>query len=169
MTYDLLGDGKTVLKANYGTYWHNPGADFVFNISPNASARGGGGYRWTDTNNNNRWEPGEEGAVPTSTRGGIATESLDPNLENEYTKEFATFIERELMPNFGVRAGYVWRGVRNQYGRVNLSIPYSAFTVPVSVRDPGPDGRLDTADDGGTDRGIRPGAGFRGPRPSTRP
>ena len=29
MTYDVLGDGKTVLKANYGTYWWNPGADFV--------------------------------------------------------------------------------------------------------------------------------------------
>ena len=38
MTYDLLGDGKTVFKANYGSYWHNPGADIVFNISPNASA-----------------------------------------------------------------------------------------------------------------------------------
>ena len=23
--YDLSGDGKTVLKANYGLYWHNPG------------------------------------------------------------------------------------------------------------------------------------------------
>ena len=87
--------------------------------------------------------------MPTSTRGGIATESLDPNLENEFTKEFATFIERELMPNFGVRAGYVWRGVRNQYARVNLSIPYSAFTVPVSVTDPGPDGAAATTADNG--------------------
>ena len=149
MTYDLLGNGKTVLKANYGSYWHNPGADFVFNVSPNAAAWWRR-YRWTDANNNNRWEPGEEIGAPTSTRGGLATESLAPNLENEFTKEFATFIERELIPNFGVRAGYVWRGVRNQYGRVNLSIPYSAFTVPVSVRDPGPDGRASTADDGGT-------------------
>ena len=149
VTYDLFGDGKTVWKANYGSYWHNPGADFVFNISPNASAWWRR-YRWTDINNNNRWEPGEEGAVPTSTRGGVATESLDPNLEDTYTNEFATFIERELMPNFGLRAGYVWRGVRNDYGRVNIARPYSAFTVPVSVRDPGPDGRLNTGDDGGT-------------------
>jgi hypothetical protein len=35
------------------------------------------------------------------------------------------------MPNFGVRAGYVWRGQRNQYGRYNINRPYSAFTVPV--------------------------------------
>src|SRR5688572_18655135 len=167
MTYDVLGDGKTVFKANYGSYWHNPGADFVFDISPNANAWWRR-YAWTDRNNNNRWEPGEEGAVPTSTRGGIATESLDPNLENEYTSEFATFIERELMPNFGVRAGYVWRGVRNQYGRVNLSIPYSAFTVPVSVRDPGPDGRLNSADDGATIAAFDLAPEFRGRTPVNR-
>ena len=23
--YDLAGDGKTVIKANYGLFWHNPG------------------------------------------------------------------------------------------------------------------------------------------------
>ena len=147
MTYDVTGDGKTVVKANYGTYWWNPGADFVFNISPNASAWWRR-HRWTDLNNDNRWNPGEEGAVPTSTRGGTATESLDPNLKNQYTQEFATFLERELIANFGLRAGYVWRGQRNQYGRYNIARPYSAFTVPVSVPDPGPDGRVGTADDG---------------------
>jgi hypothetical protein len=147
MTYDLTGDGKTVYKANFGTYWWNPGADFVFNISPNSNAWWRR-YRWTDTNNDNRWNPGEEGATPTSTRGGVATESLDPNLKNRYTQEFATFIERELMANFGVRAGYVWRGQRNQYGRYNIATPYEAFTVPVSVPDPGPDGRVNTSDDG---------------------
>lgn len=136
MTYDLLGDGKTVFKANYGTYWWNPGADFVFNISPNASSWWRR-HRWTDANNNNRWDPGEQSAVPTSTRGGTATESLDPDLKDTYTQEFATFLERELMPNFGIRAGYVWRGIRNQYGRYNIARPYSAYTVPVSVPDPG--------------------------------
>jgi hypothetical protein len=146
-TYDLTGDGRTVLKANYGSYWWNPGADFVFNISPNASAWWRR-HRWTDTNSNNRWEPGEESAVPTSTRGGTATESIDPNLKNTSTQEFATFVERELMANFGVRAGYVWRGQRNQYGRYNIAIPYSAFTVPVSVPDPGPNGTVGNADDG---------------------
>jgi hypothetical protein len=146
MTYDVSGNGKTVLKANYGKYWWNPGADFVFNISPNASAWWRR-HRWNDLNNDNRWQPGEEGAQ-TDARGGATTESLDPNLENQFTKEFATFVEREVMANFGVRAGYVWRGERNHYGRYNINRPYSAFTVPVSVPDPGPDGRVGTSDDG---------------------
>jgi hypothetical protein len=167
MTYDVVGDGKTVLKANYGSYWWNPGADFVFNISPNASAWWRR-YRWTDANSDNRWQPGEEGAVPTSSRGGAQTESLDPDLENTYTKEFATFLERELMANFGVRAGYVWRGVRNQYGRYNIAIPYSAFTVPVSVPDPGPDGRAATADDGAPLAAFDLAPEFRGLTPINR-
>ena len=146
MTYDLSGNGKTVLKANYGKYYWNPGADFVFNVQPNASAWWKR-YRWTDLNNNNRWEPGELGAL-VDQRGGAATESLDPNLRDTYTNEFATFLEREVMPNFGVRAGYVYRAQRDQYTRININRPYSAFTVPVSVPDPGPDNTRGTADDG---------------------
>jgi hypothetical protein len=146
MTYDLSGNGKTVLKANYGKYYWNPGADFVFNIQPNASAWWKR-YRWNDANNNNRWEPGELG-IEVDRRGGAATESLDPDLRDSYTKEFATFLERELMPNFGVRAGYVYRAQRDQYARVNINRPYSGFTVPVSVPDPGPDNVRGNADDG---------------------
>ena len=31
---------------------------------------------------------------------------------------------------------------------MNIAQPFSAFTVPVQVRDPGPDGRAGTTDDG---------------------
>ena len=161
MTYDVSGNGKTVLKANYGSYWWNPGADFVFNISPNASAWWRR-YRWTDTNNDNRWQPGEEGAQ-TDARGGSATESLDPNLKDTYTKEFATFVERELMPNFGVRAGYVWRGQRNQYIRYNINRPYSAFTVPVVDPRSGPERHRGKRGRRPAAAGIRPGAGISRP------
>jgi hypothetical protein len=160
MTYDIGGDGKTIYKANFGTYWWNPGADFVFNISPNASAWWRR-YRWTDLNNDNRWNPGEEGQL-TDQRGGAATESLDPNLKDTYTREFATFLEREVMANFGVRAGYVYRGERDHYGRYNINRPYSAFTVPVSIPDPGPDGRLASADDGAAIAAFDLAPEFRG-------
>jgi outer membrane receptor protein involved in Fe transport len=146
MTYDIRENGKTVVKFNYGKYWFNPGADFVFNVSENSSSWWRR-YRWNDLNNNGRWEAGEEGVL-VDRRGGVATESLDPDLQDTRTDEIATFLERELMPSFGIRAGYVWRGVRNQYARVNINRPYSAFTAPVAVRDPGPDGTVGNADDG---------------------
>ena len=146
LTYDVRGNGKTVMKVNYGTYWWNPGADFLFNVNENSNAWWRR-HRWTDINNDGRWNPGEEGAL-VSSRGGVALESLDPELKNTRTNELAAFMERELIRNFGVRVGYVWRGLRDQYARINLAQPYSAFTVPVSVADLGPDGRAGTADDG---------------------
>jgi outer membrane receptor protein involved in Fe transport len=147
LTYDVTGSGKTVVKFNYGKYWFNPGADFLFNVNENSNAWWRR-YRWTDLNGDGRWNQGEQGAL-VSSRGGLAQESLDPNLQNTRTDEVAAFLEHELIPNFGIRAGYVWRGLRNQYARINAAQPYDAFNVPVSVQDPGPDGRVGTADDGG--------------------
>jgi hypothetical protein len=164
VTYDLSGTGKTVLKFNYGKYWWNPGADFVFNTSENAPAWWRR-YRWTDINGDGRWNPGEQGATLVSSRGGVATESLDPALQDTRTDEIAAFVERELMANFGVRAGYVWRGLRNQYQRYNVALPYSAFTVPVSIPDPGLDGRVGTADDGSPIAGFDLATAYRGLTP----
>ncbi len=146
VTYDVRGDGRTVAKFNYGNYWWNPGADFLFNVNENSNAWWRR-YRWSDGNGDGRWNPGEEGAL-VSSRGGAALESLDPDLKNTRTNEIATFLEQEVMANFGVRIGYVWRGQRDQFARINAAQPYEAFTVPVNVPDPGPDGRVGTGDDG---------------------
>lgn len=163
VTYDLRGNGKTVVKFNYGTYWWNPGADFLFNVNENSNAWWRR-YRWSDRNGDARWNPGEEGTL-VSSRGGVALESLDPDLKNTRTNEIATFLEHELMPSFGVRMGYVWRGQRNQYARINAALPYEAFTVPVSVRDPGPDGVNGTGDDGTPLAAFDLAPEYRGLRP----
>ena len=139
MTFDVSGNGKTVIEGQLRHRIGGTRAPTSCSTSARTHRRGGGGIAGPTPTTTTAGSLGEEGAQ-TDARGGSATESLDPNLENSYTKEFATFIERELMPNFGVRAGYVWRGERNHYGRYNINRPYSAFTVPVSVPDPGPDG-----------------------------
>jgi hypothetical protein len=164
VTYDVTGNGKTVVKVNYGQYWWNPGADFMFNVSPNAQGGWNKRHAWTDPNGNGVWDPGEEGRL-VSTSGGVATESLDPNLENTYTREVAGWFERELVTNFGVRTGLVWRGQRQRYQRLNANQPFEAFTVPVTIRDPGPDGRVGTSDDGGEIQGFNLAPEFVGLRP----
>jgi len=140
LTYDLTGNGKTVLKANYASYWWNPGTTSIdSNVNPNAPdwyRR----YRWTDSNNDKVWQPGEQGATPTSSFGGTASTQLDPNLQDQRTREFATFVERELLPNFGVHAGFVWRRIDQLYQSDNLNRPVSAFDQPITVRVPEPDG-----------------------------
>jgi hypothetical protein len=147
ITYDVSGNGKTVLKLNYGQYWWNPGADFLFNVSPNVNGGWNKRYAWTDPNRNGIWDRGEEGSL-ASTSGGTATESLDPNLEDTYTRELAAWFERELFPNFGVRTGMVWRGQRQSFQRVNAFHAFENFTVPITIPDPGPDNTRGTADDG---------------------
>jgi len=147
LTYDVRGNGKTVLKMNYGQYWFNPGADFLFNVSPNVNGGWNKRFQWRDPNGNGVWDPGEEGTL-VSTSGGRATESLDPNLEDTYTRELAGWFERELFADFGVRTGVVWRGERQRFQRVNTFHEFENFSVPITIPDPGPDGRVGTADDG---------------------
>jgi hypothetical protein len=39
VVYDLSGTGRTVVKANYGLYWHNPGVGISGNANPNTAAK----------------------------------------------------------------------------------------------------------------------------------
>ena len=36
-SYDLTGDGKTVLKANWGRFYFNPGVNLADAVNPNSS------------------------------------------------------------------------------------------------------------------------------------
>jgi hypothetical protein len=156
VTHDLAGDGKTIAKLSYGEYWLGPGTDLGFSANPN-SDQWWRRYTWSDGDGNGVWEPGEEGRLVDS-RGGVAIESLNPALELPILREVAAWVERELVANVGIRTGVVWRGERQHYMRQNVNRPLDAFTVPVSISDPGPDGRAGTADDGPAIRGyeLRP-------------
>jgi hypothetical protein len=147
-TYDLFGNGKTVLKGNAALYWWNPGTGAVDEaVNPNAvdwNRR----YNWTDRNGDLLWQAGEEAAAPNTLAGGVGSTSLDPDLKDTRTRELAGWVEHELMPNFGIHAGVVWRRIDQLSQQDNLNRPISAFDVPVMIRDPGLDGVLGNADDG---------------------
>ncbi len=148
-SYDLTGDAKTLLKGSFGQFWLYPGADFASSINPN-SATWYRQYRWTaDPNGNGVWDSGEEGAL-LGVSGGSTSTALDQNLKNTYTRQATVYFEREVATNFGVRTGFVWNGRRQVRGTVNASRPFGAYTVPITIRDPGVDGRVGTADDGGS-------------------
>jgi hypothetical protein len=144
-TYDLAGNGKTVLKANYASYWWNPGTTSIDSLvnpnSPDWYRR----YAWTDLNHDGVWQPGEQGQFPTSSKGGVGSTQLDPNLQDQRTREVAFWFEHELVANFGVHAGFIWRRIDQLYQSDNLNRPVSAFNVPVTIHDPGPDGTLGAA------------------------
>jgi Carboxypeptidase regulatory-like domain/TonB dependent receptor len=145
-TFDLSGNGKTMLKMNYGRYWWNPGAELSAAVNPNPpiwQRR----HAWSDLNGDRLWQPGEEGRL-ISALGGGATSTIGAGLEDARTEEVAGWLEREVAPNLGVRGGFVWRTERQLYQLLNANQPFAGFNVPTTVPDPGPDGVAGNGDDG---------------------
>lgn len=141
-TWDVLGDGKTVAKYNFGIYRDSPGVE-LFVLNPGEQYRR---YQWSDLNGNGRYEIGEEGTLIQLR--GLNNETTDPNYKMARTLEHATFLERQIAGGFGVRTGMVYRKYYNGSVLFDQTRPYEEYNVPVMINDPGPDGRLNTADDG---------------------
>jgi hypothetical protein len=146
--YDLTGKGTTLAKVSFARYHVAPNANVGFNANPNPP-QWWTQYGWADVNGNGTWERGEEGPR-RSQRGGAAIESLDPSLRLPVLNEAAGWLERELPASIGIRTGVVWRGGDRHFARQNALQPFEAFTLPVALRDPGPDGVAGSPDDGPT-------------------
>ena len=149
LSVDLEGDGTTVVKGHYGTFWVYPSPLFTAALNPNP-AGWTRTYLWpNDRNGSGNWDPGEEGSL-TSVSGGTTSTSLDAGISNAYVRQASVYLEREIAPEFGIRTGVVRNARRGVHGVINISRPLAAYSVPVNVLDPGPDGRLGSADDGAT-------------------
>ena len=83
-----------------------------------------------------------------SVSGGSTSTRLDPEIVNTFAHQLSAYIEREVAPDFGVRTGVVVIARRQPFGTINVSRPLDAYSIPVSVVDPGPDGQFGSADDG---------------------
>ena len=145
-TFDLSGDGKTVIKANYGLFWHNPGVGVGSDANPNTTAKSET-YVWNDINGDRRWQQGEQGALTGRNLAGAI--SLDPDIKAPKTNEFSAWLERQLTETMGIRAGYVYKDESNLIG---IGIPgrdarNGAYSVAFPFTDIGPDGRANTGDE----------------------
>jgi hypothetical protein len=143
-TFDLSGDGKTVVKANYGLYWHNPGVGIPNNANPNTGTKSAT-YGWNDINGDRRWQPGEETNRQTASLEGALV--LDPNLKDPYSHEAAAWLERQVTDTIGVRAGFVYKTEDDLIEQYIAARSLDAYTVPYNFTDIGVDGVRNTADD----------------------
>ncbi len=144
--YDLTGDGKTVLKANYGFFWHSPGVGVGAGANPNTTAKSGT-YVWNDLNGDRRWQPGEEGARTAVSLAG--TVGIDPNIKAPKTHETSVWLERQLTETMGVRGGFVYKTQDDLIATYipGRSILNNAYSVPFTFVDVGVDAVRGTADD----------------------
>ncbi len=145
-TFDLTGDGRTVLKANYGLFWHNPGVGVGSDSNPNTPGKSVT-YAWNDANGDRHWQPGEEGNETGRNVSGSV--GLSPDIEAPITHETALWLERQVTDTMGVRAGFVYKTEGNLIG---VGIPgrdarNGAYSVAFPFVDIGVDGIRGTSDD----------------------
>jgi hypothetical protein len=152
VAYDLTGDGKTVLKGTYGIY--NTGQSEAFAQRYNQNAVYQAQYRWRDLNRNDNYDPGEvnldvNGPDFISTTSA-ANNIFNPDLERPQQHEVTMVFDRELRENMAARFAYVYKRNVGEVAVYNVLRPYEVYNIPIQRRDPGPDGILNNADDGGT-------------------
>jgi hypothetical protein len=148
--YDIKGNGKSVAKLSYGRFNHTMGDLYGEDFNKNSLSRIT--YRWRDLDGNNDYTPGEVNLDPNGpdflSVSGAANNIINKDLKQPYTNEVSFALEHEVMPNFGARFLYVFKQENRLFQFVNVLRPYSAYNIPLTRRDPGPDGILGTADDG---------------------
>jgi hypothetical protein len=157
---------KTVVKATFGRYSNGLSDNFANSYNPLANTTSS--YFWHDLNGNRDYDPGEVNLDPNGSPldfisiSGASSANLNKDLKQPMTNEVTTSFEREVASNLGIRALYVFKTVTDGYTTTNLARPASAYNIPLTRRDPGADGVLNTPDDGGTVTIYDYDAAFRG-------
>ena len=134
VAWDVTGTGKTVVKGSYGVFGDTMGDLYSNAFNPNGQATQT--YAWTgpclvtpfrnNTYNNTSCDVTPEflstlpSLTPLGATGGINS-VINPDLKQNTTYEYTARVERELMANVAVSAGYVYHRITNNY---NTSIQY---------------------------------------------
>jgi hypothetical protein len=143
VVYDLQGNGKTVLKANYGLYRHNPGPGAAASGNPNQSAKTVT-YGWRDANGDRHFQLGEQTTIVANNLSGAI--AIDPAIRQPYTNEASIFFEQELTEGVGARFGFVYKTNDDLTDTYLAQRPIAAYTQAFSILDRGIDA-TGTADD----------------------
>jgi hypothetical protein len=151
-TYQLTSDGRTVVKGGWGRFAAIRGTDEANYVNRNIV--GSTTFFWHDVNSNGIYEPGEANLATSNNPDFVSQTGTTQGIHNPderapISDEFSASIERQLFNDFAVRVTGLYSRDTSLAQVVNPLIPYSAYTIPVSMPDPGPDGRAGTADDTG--------------------
>ncbi len=101
LTYDLTGDGKTVLKTSFGRYYAPLLMIYYYFNNPNQRSS-----FWAQLNPD--WSVNY--TTPVSSPG---TTTVDPGISSPYADEFNFGIERELVENFSASATFIAKWEQN--------------------------------------------------------
>jgi len=145
--FDVTGDSKTLVKGSYSRYYWQLWTDKASAASVAADRTYT--YQWSDLNGDRQFTTGELGQLLSVDDPARNPVTIDPDLKPARTDEIVAGITRELMPNVSVSASYMHRKDQNLDWRINQAITPADYSQVIGT-DPGPDGKLGTADDGGS-------------------
>ncbi len=117
-TYDLTGEGTSILNGSYSMYFSQRAPGSLSGIL-NPVTEAVIGFPWADANGDLVVQATELDYSRILTFGGnydpnnptvvTTANTVDPNVKNERTQEFIVGFDHELFPGWGVGANYIWR------------------------------------------------------------
>jgi hypothetical protein len=120
-TYDLTGDGKTIVRANYGRYYDILDLYGIVQKT-NGALYAEIDYPWADLNGDGFVQRNEidtssvlyNANVDPSNPGSLESPNqIDPNLSAPVTDEFIVGFEREIRPEFSFGVNYIYKKFTN--------------------------------------------------------
>ena len=129
-TFDMTGEGRSVLKGYWGRYYHNMSSGMP---AANPGANKHVKYKFLDQNENGLFdgldELGDRISGSTGTgleRDGIVHaapvgDAVDPNLWIPYVDEFSVAAEQQIGNDIGVRASFVHKRQTGAWGNLNVA------------------------------------------------
>ena len=119
LSYDLLGDKTTVLKAHYGEFTDGMYASFLDRLSPSFSDWIL--YYW-DQDASEWYE---------SYRLTHGTWTVDPDIKHPFMRQWTVGIERELFKDTSLSITYINRSYHNMVTSYNVGAVYSAVSYSI--------------------------------------
>jgi hypothetical protein len=152
VTYDLFGNGKTLLKGAFSMYGETMFVTTLEALIPLQDQTVS--FTWWDDNKNGSFDlPPTDRYVP----GGYQLMDTDvepirakvaDNISSPYTTEITAGVVQELGRDFSVSLNYTYKKAQNLLGALNTNIAKdSEWWIPYTVTDPGDDGQLGTGDE----------------------
>jgi hypothetical protein len=131
VTYDLLGNRRTILKGTYGRFYNQVYTNEFEAAVP--FAFGSKVYRWTDLNGDLVWQPGEESTlISDSTVPALGR--VDPGVKQSYTDSGTIGVEHDLGNGIAIGATFIVKKETDLAETFNAALPfdtaYNAITLP---------------------------------------
>jgi outer membrane receptor protein involved in Fe transport len=112
LTYDVLGDHSTAVKAHWGRYYESAYVSTFRRLSSAIS------------DYNIYWHDGAEFLLDLHIPGGTSQYTIDPDLKQQYMDQWTVGVERELVKDLSLGVTYINRRNYNQIAPVDIGGQY---------------------------------------------